>query len=248
MKYFVFLLAGFLLGACGQTKPGKNRPGDYTSETLVIREISDHAYVHTSFMNVEGFGKVSCNGAIFFDKDEAVVLDTPGSILASDELIRWISDSLNCRIKAVVPTHFHDDCLAGLDAFHQKKIPSYAGNATIALARAKGVAVPQHGFDRLQELKVGDRDIYLEYMGEGHTRDNIVGYFPGEEIVFGGCLVKASGAGEGNLEDANTSAWPGTIKKLQEKHPDIKIVIPGHGDPGGGELLDYTIVLFGKKK
>lgn len=248
VKYCVFLFFGLLLLGCGQGKPEKREAKDYKSETLVIRKISDNVYLHTSFMDVEGFGKVSCNGAVFFNGDEAVVFDTPGSIEVSGELIRWTEDSLKCRIKAIVPTHFHADCLGGLEAFHKLGIPSYAGNATIALAKSNGSAVPQRGFDHLYSLEVGDKEIFLEYMGEGHTRDNIVGYFPGDRLIFGGCLVKASGAGKGNLEDANTAAWPETIKKIKAMHPDVKTVIPGHGDPGDGELLDYTVELFEEKR
>lgn len=247
MRYYLLCTVALILLGCGRGKPGKKAVGNYKSENLIIRKISDNAYLHTSFMNVEGFGRVSCNGAVFFDRGEAVIFDTPGLVNVSEELIRWTEDSLKCRIRAVVPTHFHTDCLGGLDAFHKRKIPSYASNATIALARSNGTAVPQQGFDVSEKIKVGDREVFLEYLGEGHTRDNIVGYFPGDEIVFGGCLVKASGAGKGNLEDANTKAWPETVRKLKSRHPEVRMVIPGHGEAGGTELLDYTIKLFERK-
>jgi len=31
---------------------------------------------------------------------------------------------------------------------------------------------------------------------------------------------------------------------VKEKYPKVKTVIPGHGQTGGIELLDYTINLF----
>ncbi len=65
--------------------------------------------------------------------------------------------------------------------------------------------------------------------------------------MFGGCLIKESGAGKGNLEDANTTDWSLTVTKLKEKYPTTKTVIPGHGKSGGTELLDYTIQLFQQK-
>lgn len=86
--------------------------------------------------------------------------------------------------------------------------------------------------------------MYTKFFGEGHTKDNVVGYFPEAEAIFGGCLIKESGAGKGNLEDANVAAWSATVKKLKRSYPRAKTVIPGHGKSGGRELLDYTIKLF----
>ncbi len=243
MIRFVTLLAiGLLSFACNPTKTTETN--NYHSETLEIQQLSSHVYQHTSFLDTESFGKVPCNGMIVVDKQEAIIFDTPADSPASSELINWVENTLDCKVKAIIPTHFHADCLAGLEVFHQHHIPSYANNATINLARQRNSPLPQNGFDSLLELKVGDKKVIAEFFGEGHTKDNVIGYFPDEKIIFGGCLIKESGAGKGNLEDANTKAWPLTVAKLNEKYPDTKIVIPGHGKPGGTDLLEYTIQLF----
>lgn len=243
MRYSLLSFFSLALLGCGT---GKSVVTDrnYSSGSLEVHRISDHAYVHTSYMDVEGFGRVSCNGAVFFDRKEAIVLDTPGDDSVSEELIRWVEDSLHCKVKAVIPTHFHKDCLGGLEAFHRHDIPSYAGNATIALAESNGSPVPQNGFDLSKTFRAGSKEIILEYPGEGHTKDNITGYLPDDGVLFGGCLIKASGANKGNLEDANVPAWPETIRKIKAENPGLKIVVPGHGNTGGSELLDYTIELF----
>jgi metallo-beta-lactamase class B len=131
-----------------------------------------------------------------------------------------------------------------LEEFHKHGIPSYANNLTIQLARSNNKPLPKNGFDNLLELTIGDKKVYAEFFGEGHTKDNVIGYFPDEKIIFGGCLIKELGAGKGNLEDANTKDWPLTVATLKEKYPDTKIAIPGHGKSGGTELFDYTIKLF----
>jgi len=69
----------------------------------------------------------------------------------------------------------------------------------------------------------------VHYYGEGHTKDNVIVYFPDDKVVFGGCLIKAVDAGKGNLEDANVAAWPETVRKLKRNYPDTKIVIADHG-------------------
>ncbi|MDJ1482987.1 subclass B1 metallo-beta-lactamase [Cytophagaceae bacterium YF14B1] len=246
IKYILGVFLTVCLLACHSTRVAKNSPS-HTTETLIVQKVAKHVYQHTSFLNTESFGKVACNGMIVFDKKEAIVFDTPADTKSSEELIQWIEDSLNCKVKAIIPTHFHEDCLGGLEAFHKKGILSYANNLTIQFARKQNVTLPQNGFDSQLELKVGSRKVITEFLGEGHTRDNVIGYFPYEKIMFGGCLIKEVGAGKGNLADANVNDWSQTVIKVKAKYPDTQITIPGHGKSGGTELLDYTIKLFEKK-
>ncbi|MDB2607039.1 subclass B1 metallo-beta-lactamase, partial [Zobellia sp.] len=128
--------------------------------------------------------------------------------------------------------------------FHQLNIPSYANNKTIELAKKEGNPVPQVGFDSKNELVLGNQKIINRHFGEAHARDNIVSYIPNEHLLFGGCAVKSLNAAKGYLGDANVKEWSKTIEKIKATYPDLKIVIPGHGDYGGPELLDYTSTLF----
>lgn len=216
----------------------------YQSETLLINKISEHVYEHTSFMDVKEFGKVSCNGMVVASGNEVIILDTPADDETSRELIEWVTQSQKCKITAVVPTHYHADNLGGLNEFHRQGIPSYAYNKTIRMAKEFTLPIPQHGFDKSMDLKVGNEKVHVEFFGEGHTRDNIVGYFPSGDILFGGCLIKESGAGKGNLAESNVKAWSEAVRKIKKKYPDVKKIIVGHGKSGGIELLDYTINLF----
>lgn len=245
MAYGKFLIVFLLLSGCNPVNRSKDDK-NYKSENLIIQKVSDHVYQHISFLQTESFGNVPCNGMIVFDENEAIIFDTPVGDSASLELISWIEEQLNCEVKAVVPTHFHADCVDGLDVFHKDKIPSYANNLTIDLARSVDSPVPQNGFTNRQEFEIGSKKVIAEFTGEGHTKDNIIGYFPDEKIMFGGCLIKEMGADKGNLEDANVNNWSSTVAKLKEKYPDVRTVIPGHGKAGGSELLDYTIQLFRK--
>lgn len=246
IKAIQLLFFSFLLLACSTTRPKEINPGSYTSPTLEVHKISAHVYQHISFLETQSFGKVPCNGMVVVSGNEAVIFDTPAGDAASLELINWVEDKLRCKVKAIIPTHFHDDCLGGLNTFHERGIPSYAQQLTLELADKYSAPMPENSFDQIWELTIGGKKVLAEYFGEGHTRDNVIGYFPEEKIVFGGCLIKETGAGKGNLADANTLAWPQTVAKLKAKYPDAKLVIPGHGKPGGAELFDYTIKLFEK--
>jgi metallo-beta-lactamase class B len=218
----------------------------YKSETLTIEKLTEHTLLHISYLNTNDFGKVACNGMIVIDNGEALIFDTPADDNTSKELIDWVENNLNCKVRGVIVTHFHTDCLGGLAEFHNRQIPSYATNKTIALAKSHNWTLPQYGFDVELVTQVGRKKVLNKYFGEGHTQDNIVSFFATEKVLFGGCLIKAIDAGNGNLEDANVNDWSTTVKKIKNEFPKAKVIIPGHGKTGGQELLDYTIKLFEK--
>lgn len=216
----------------------------YHSEDLVIIQISDNAFLHTSYLQTNDFGNVPCNGMVVRNSNEVVIFDTPTNNKSAEELIKFLTEKLHCKINAIVPTHFHDDCLGGLAAFHKSKIPSFGNLSTIELAKANNVVVPQNGFNDSLKLRLGNTYAVVKYFGQGHTKDNVVGYFLKENILFGGCLIKELQATKGYLGDANVGEWSSTVDKVKKEYPNVKIVIPGHGEIGGVELLDYTIKLF----
>jgi metallo-beta-lactamase class B len=219
----------------------------YKTDTLVIKKLSDKIYQHISFLNTESFGRVECNGMIVINGNEAIVFDTPTDDPGTTALLDYLATQ-NKTVTAVVATHFHNDCVGGLQEFHTRGIPSYANNLTIQLIKEKAEGiVPQNGFDQELELQVGQQPVITTFIGSGHTRDNVVAYFPDQQTLFGGCLVKEVGASKGYLGDADTLMWSVTIAKLKAKYPQLKVVIPGHGKPGGVELLDYTEQLFSIK-
>ena len=219
----------------------------YQSDDLIITRLTAHTYQHTSYLSTDDFGKVDCNGMLVQDEDEVVVFDTPADSASTAELLSWITDELDKNVVAVVATHFHFDCVGGLKEFHKADIPSYAYHKTIAYTTEKGFNVPQQEFADSLILHVGNEKVIARFFGEGHTKDNVIGYFPAENIMFGGCLIKENGAGKGNLEDANVAAWAATATKVKAAYPAVQLVIPGHGKFGSSELLDYTIDLFKTK-
>lgn len=216
----------------------------YKSKDLIITQVAPNSFVHTSFLQTNDFGNVPCNGLIVRNNNETIIFDTPTNNESTEELIRWVNQKLNCKINAIIPTHFHNDCLAGLQAFNDHNIPSYAHVKTIALAKENNFVIPQNGFSDSLTLSVGNEIIMARYFGEGHTRDNIVGYFPSENVLFGGCLIKEMNASKGFLGDANVEIWSSTVEDIKKRFPDVEIVIPGHGNHGDSSLLDYTINLF----
>jgi metallo-beta-lactamase class B len=246
MKYILSLLilSITITSTVAQTS-AKFKPKEvYKSGNLTITQIAKNSFEHTSFLQTHDFGNVPCNGLIVRNGNEVIVFDTPTNDSASEELIKWIKETLHCKINAVIPTHFHDDCLGGLKAFHKNEIPSYAYFKTIEFAKKNNFVVPKNSFRDSLILKVGNENIIAKFFGEGHTKDNVVGYFAGDNIMFGGCLIKELNAGKGYLGDANVADWSATVEKVKKDYPDVKIIVPGHGQYGNKKLLDYTIKLF----
>lgn len=228
-----------IFNACN---PEKQVLNDYTSDILKIKRISEHVFQHTSYLETKSFGNIPCNGMIYFNGNEVIIFDTPTNNKASSELINWVG---NNHIKAIVITHFHIDCLGGLGEFHVNGIKSYATSHTIKLAKeAKKEVLPQNDFNDTYKFQIGNEIVLAKYFGQGHTKDNIIGYIPSEKTLFGGCLIKSLDAPKGNLSDANTSEWSLSVENIKNEWPYLTTVIPGHGKRGGIELLDYTIELF----
>ncbi len=216
----------------------------YETENLQIQQLTDKTFIHVSYLQTEDYGKVACNGLVYIDGNESAVIDTPTDSTATSELLNWLIQSKKATPKIVVPTHFHGDCIGGLNQFHAKNVMSYGNSLTIEYCIDADQPFPKVGFDDQFELPIGSSTIVLDYPGAGHTEDNIIAFIPSENILFGGCLVKSIGASKGFTGDANLDEWSYTLQYVKSNYPQSQYIIPGHGEPGDQELLDYTIGLF----
>lgn len=220
------------------------------SDSLQIIPLSEHVFIHvTDFVSAK-LGRVPCNGLIYVSGNEAVIMDTPSSVGLSVHLLDWFKKTFpGVVIKAVVINHFHADCLGGLSAFHEAGATSYSHALTPDLLKQKNdpYPLPEANFDQTLVLNIGGKKVISRFVGEAHTRDNIVTWIEDEKILFGGCMVKTLNADKGNVADANVKTWAATIENVKKEFPSLKFVVPGHGSHGGVELLDYTIKLFTTK-
>jgi metallo-beta-lactamase class B len=219
------------------------------TDDIEIIKISDHVFVHVSYAVIGNYGRIPSNGMIFVVGNQALLFDTPVTDSLTKDLMRWITDSLKVRVVGFVPNHWHIDCMGGLKYIHSLGIPSYANEKTRAIAESKNLPVPQTGFTDSLILHLGDRIAVCKYYGPAHTVDNIVTWIPSEHVLFGGCMVKEMKSMTlGNIEDADLTAWPETIRRVIAAYPSARVVIPGHGDVGGTELLNHTLELLTKAK
>lgn len=244
MKTAIKVLVFFVMIAMQNCTTKKENKIIYKTDSLVIEEITPTVFKHKTYLQTQDFGYVGCNGMIYISENKALVFDTPTNDKVSKELIDWITNKQKAEVSGIVVNHFHEDCLGGLNEFHQQGIPSYANKLTIELAKNTNATLPQNGFEGTLELVLGTHKVITRFLGEGHTKDNTVTYIENEKVLYGGCMLKSLTSGKGNLEDANVSAWSNTVSKVKTTFPRIKTVIPGHGKVGDASLLDYTIQLF----
>ena len=212
-------------------------------------KLSDNAYIHISYSDLPNFGRFPSNGLIFINGKEAFLFDTPVTDSLTMDLVSWINDSMKLKIVGFVPNHWHSDCMGGLGFLQNQKIESYANQKTIDIAKSKNLPVPKHGFIDSLQLNLGDKLIKCYYLGAAHSLDNIVVWIPSEQILFAGCMIKSLNSKDlGNIVDGDLIAYPITIDKVINKFKTAKIVIPGHGQFGGMDLITHTKELLTKGK
>ena len=214
------------------------------SNDLQLQKISDHCFVHISYTDLENAPHYPANGLVYITHGKAFIADTPWTNELTELLIKYLQDSMHVSIEGVIATHWHVDCVGGLETVHKLGIKSYAYQLTAEICKEKNLPVPQNTFQ--DSLVLGsDNNLILKYLGPGHTEDNMVVYLPSEKILFAGCMAKALIWNSlGFTGDADIPHWPETLRKVIKTFPESRIVIPGHGKTGGLNILEHTLSLF----
>ena len=120
---------------------------------------------------------------------------------------------------------------------------TYASPSTRRLAEAEGNEIPTHSLEGLSSSGDAVRfgPVELFYPGAAHSTDNLVVYVPSANVLYGGCAVhELSSTSAGNVADADLAEWPTSVERIQKHYPEAEVVIPGHGLPGGLDLLQHT--------
>ena len=205
------------------------------SDNLTLHKLSEQSYIHTQGNN---------NGFVYINKGKAIIVSTPESDIETQNLIDWVQNDKKAEVIGYIIDRWHTDAMEGLDIVKQNDIKSYSYELTRTIAKEKGLPIPEIGFDPKLELTVGGKKVICHFLGESHTRDGIVVWIPGEQILFGGNGIRNYNGWVGNIGDANLEEWSKTAVRIKNEYGSAKVVIPGHGRHGGAELIDYTIELY----
>lgn len=215
------------------------------SSTIEVIKLEEEVYVYHSFALYEG-ELVSANGLIVESQNEVVIIDTPWDQQQTTQLLDWIARELNKPVAFAVITHAHMDRIGGIDVLKSHKIPTISGSLTRGEATKNGYTQPDFSFQSDTLLTFGNSSLEAYYPGPGHSEDNTVIYLNDNHILYGGCFIKSSSSTSlGNLEDANTSEWPYSLRNVVDRYPQRKRVIPGHGNWESG-AIENTMKLLSK--
>jgi metallo-beta-lactamase class B len=239
--YFILILLP-LFQATAQEQPQVHLSGD-----VFIEKIGDGVWRHVSYKDLPNLGPVPSNGGIAQFGTEILLIDSAWNDAQTKLILDWIEKELHAKPSLAVFTHSHEDRLGGIHEIHQRGIKTMSLLLTAELAKQRGVESPQQTFQEQTTVTLGKQKIQMQYLGSGHTQDNIVVWLPEQQILFGGCLIKSAQAGDlGNTREADLPQWPKTVEKVHQEFKQAKIVVPGHGDPSGIEAVTHTLTLLQK--
>lgn len=232
--FIILMLASTTFHIFGQTVQ--------INENLSITQLSNHTYTYTAWDEMGSWGRVGSNGVLVIEGNESILLDTPVSESQTIELIEWIKANTKCRITYFVPNHWHEDCVGGMEYLNRLGVKTYANQLTNKILKERNLPVAKESFNDSLTIDLGNISVTCYFLGGGHSTDNIVVWIPSDKILFGGCMLKELGSsGVGNTADAAPlNEWLKTLNTVDAKFHDAKIVIPGHGNIGGKEIISHT--------
>lgn len=232
-----------LLVTAWWTKQGQAQPG-------TVKEITKGVWFREG--DIKNLGH--CNNIIIEMKDYLIVVDAnfpSGAKLAMADAKKLSSKP----IKYVFDTHHHGDHAYGNAVWTQAGATTlaYVGVAEemkryepkrwqetsktrkdVGDLNLQTAEPPKQTFDKPTfVLDDGDRKVEFHYYGWAHTRGDGFVYLPKEQVLATGDAV-ANGP-YNYLADGNVRNWPNVIAQTQKLK--VKFVLPGHGGPGGPEVL-----------
>lgn len=203
--------------------------------------------------DLEGMGH--CNNIIIEMKDYLIVVDAnfPSGARLALAAAKQVSSK---PVKYVFDTHHHGDHAYGNPIWTQAGATTLAYKGVVEemkryeparwQATAKGredvgelhldaPEPPKQTFDKSPFiLKDDTREVRFYYLGWAHTRGDGFVYLPKEKVL---CTGDAVVNGPYNFTaDANIGNWPAVVRKAQKF--DVQHLLPGHGGPGGKEVLE----------
>ncbi len=237
---FLLFVLTFSLSLVGQAAFQKADRKDLGQRVVVYR-IAPNTWVVESLAEFGSFGTVSSNAVVVEGTKRSILIDTPADDAQTKVVLDWAANTLRKPVEKLIVTHAHRDRIGGIHETNSRQIAAYAIPRTRVLARERGYEVPNNQLQLTDTVRIDGATVETFFPGHGHTEDNIVVWLPDAQILHGGCFVKdAAATNLGNLEEINPATWQHAVMKVQQKYPNPKLTIPGHGEPGGNELLVHT--------
>ncbi|MCC3215210.1 IND family subclass B1 metallo-beta-lactamase [Chryseobacterium sp. X308] len=227
--------------------PLANAQDTQVRDFVIEPQIQPNFYIYKTF-GVFGGKEYSTNAVYLVTKKGVVLFDVPWQKTQYQSLMDTIQKRHNLPVIAVFATHSHEDRAGDLSFYNKKGIKTYATAKTNELLKKDGKATSTELIKTGKPYRIGGEEFIVDFLGEGHTADNVVVWFPKYKILDGGCLVKSKAAADlGYTGEANVAEWPKTMTKLKNKYSQATLIIPGHDEWKGGGHVEHTLDLLNKK-
>lgn len=204
----------------------------------MVKKVTENVYV------IEH--EEAANNVIIVGKKGVVLVDTSLFPEKAKSIAKFVRDFTMKNITLVFNTHYHPDHTFGNVVFD---VPILAHELTrqkmeqfdTGYFETLGIEyfeprLPDVLFEDEFEYEDGIKVLFIH--GPGHTPDSSYVYIPSESVLITGDTVINNIHPE-IVTDSNLAAWLKTLDKL----PQVKHVIPGHGDIGNSEsvkaMYDY---------
>lgn len=208
-----------------------------------LSALADGVWLHTTYQTLADGARFPSNGLVVRDEAGLTLVDTAWGEAETAMLLKVIAAEIGQPVTRAVVTHFHDDRTSGTDLLESQGVEVYAHPLTRSLTLAHNSPVPDRVLESLTE-RGGTQTLgrlEIVYPGAGHAPDNVLVWLAEQGILFGGCAIRAQAAeSAGNTADADLESWVVAMEFLKRRYGSAKMVVPGHGRPGGTELMDHT--------
>jgi glyoxylase-like metal-dependent hydrolase (beta-lactamase superfamily II) len=208
-----------------------------------VAPLAPRVWLYTATDLIDGGVYFPANGLVVERDGGSLLVDTGWDAAQAQALVAWSKTSLPAPITEAIGTHFHRDRIGGVNGLQRLSVPARAHPLTCELARSRGFTAPEpiHGF--VESWRLGE-DCELYFPGAGHTWDNIAVWLPRATVLYGGCFLKSRTSKDlGNLADADVGEWRTSLKRLSDRYPGRRIVVPGHGTIAG-DAIAHTLALL----
>lgn len=162
------------------------------------------------------------------DKENIIIIDTK-SIRAKK--LRQFVKSINPNAElTIILTHYHNDHIAGTKKYNEAYI--ITGNYTDKdWKKHTNLPLPNERIkiNETKTIPIDDEILYIENLGAGHTRNDLIVYLEKRQILITGDVLYVEFHPVINKKyGADINHWIENIDYLNEKF-DYKSIIPGHG-------------------
>ncbi len=190
-----------------------------------------------------------------------LIVETGLGPSSAEKVLKFAADYAKGRRLYLTTTHFHPEHAFGAQAFageatylvNRAQADDLAGRGASYLDMFRGLGepvarqlegvklgIPDVVYDGSCDLDLGGRVVHLRPTGQGHTKGDQVVTVPDAGVMFTGDLVET---GQFSIfpwfppydTDVSGVRWITVMQRLIDEHP--RVVVPGHGDVGGHQLL-----------